>query len=167
MRKWSSVKFGENKMLVVSAVLCLLALVVMTVALVFGRPRIQADFVPPPVDEHAVFGLPEVPENLSWAELDARVFRVTVCGMVAASDGAADIWMTSPAENDVWLKLRVLDQDGSILGETGLIMPGQYVRAVVLNEVPAAGTPVCLKIMAYEPETYYSAGSISLNAHLY
>lgn len=160
-------KFGENKMLDASAVLCLLALAAMTVALVFGRPQIQAEFVPPPFDENAVFGLPEVPENLSWAELDAQMFRVSVCGMVAASDGAADIWMTSPAGNDVWLKLRVLDQNGTILGETGLIMPGQYVRAVVLNEVPAAGTPVSLKIMAYEPETYYSAGSISLNAHLY
>ena len=159
-------KFGENKMLDASAVLCLLALAAMTAALVFGRSQIQAEFVPPPFDENAVFGLPEVPENLSWAELDAQMFRVSVCGMVAASDGAADIWMTNPVENDVWLKLRVLDQNGTILGETGLIMPGQYVRAVVLNEVPAAGTPVSLKIMAYEPETYHSAGSISLNTHI-
>lgn len=159
-------KLGKNKMLVVSAVLCVLALVAMVLALVFGRPQIQAEFVPPSFDENAVFGLPEVPENLSWAELDAQVFRVSVCGMVVASDGAADIWMTNPVENDVWLKLRVLDQNGAILGETDLITPGQYVQAVALYDVPATGTPVQLKIMAYEPETYHSAGSISLNTHI-
>ena len=159
-------KLGKNKMLVISAALCLLALVAMMLALVFGRPQIQAEFVPPSFDENAVFGLPEVPENLSWAELDAQVFQVSICGMVVASDGAADIWMTNPVKNDVWLKLRVLDQNGTILGETGLITPGQYVKAVALVEVPVVGTPVQLKIMAYEPETYHSAGSISLNTHI-
>ena len=159
-------KLGKNKMLVISAALCLLALVAMMLALVFGSPQIQAEFVPPSFEENAVFGLPEVPENLSWAELDAQVFQVSICGMVAVSDGMADIWMTNPVKNDVWLKLRVLDQNGTILGETGLITPGQYVKAVALVEVPVVGTPVQLKIMAYEPETYHSAGSISLNTHI-
>ena len=159
-------KFGENKMLDASAVLCLLALVAMTAALVFGRPQIQAEFVPPPFDENAVFGLPEVPENLGWEQLDAQVFRVSVCGVVAAKDGAADIWLTNPGGNDVWLKLRLLDQNGTILGETGLITPGQYVQALELKEVTGAGTPIILKIMAYEPGPYYSAGSMTLNTHI-
>ena len=152
--------------MIVSALLCLLALVTMILALTFGKKQIQGEFVPPAFDENAVTGLPEVSENLGWEQLDAQVFRVSVCGVVAAKDGAADIWLTNPGENDVWLKLRMLDTNGTILGETGLITPGQYVQALELKEVPGAGTPIVLKIMAYEPGTYYSAGSMTLNTHI-
>ena len=154
-------------MLIVSALLCLLAVVAMILALTLGEKQIQAEFIPPSFDENAVAGIPEVPENLGWEQLDAQVFRVSVCGVVAAKDGAADIWLTNPRKNDVWLKLRLLDQNGAILGETGLITPGQYVQSVELKEVPGAGTPIVLKIMAYEPETYHSAGSISVNTKIY
>lgn len=158
---------GKNKYLIQSAVLCAVALTVMVLALLFGKPQIQAEFAPPAFDIRAQIGVPEVPENLGWTELDAKEFRVSLCGVVAPSNGTADIWLTNPGENDVWLKLRVLGSDGKILGETGLITPGQYVRTITLGEIPEAGTPIALKVMAYESETYYSAGSISVNTQIY
>ena len=75
----------------------------------------------------------------------------------------AAVYLTNPAENEVRLKLRVLDGNGNILGETGLIRPGEYVKDVVLTENLTAGTKIKLKIMGYEPETYFSAGSATLN----
>ena len=75
----------------------------------------------------------------------------------------AAIYLTNPAENKVWLKLRVLDESNNILGETGLIRPGEYVKDVELTENLTAGTKIKLKIMGYEPETYFSAGSATLN----
>lgn len=153
---------GRNKYLILSFVLCLLALTGMVLSLACGRPQIQAEFVPPAFDDQAKTGIPKVPENLGWAELDSEAFRVSLCGVVAPSHGTVDIWLTNSEENKVWLKLRVLTPDGKMLGETGLIKPGQYVRTVTLHEIPAAGTSVELKIMAYELETYHSAGSISV-----
>lgn len=73
-----------------------------------------------------------------------------------------EVWLTNPDTNTLWLKLRVLDQDGNTLGETGLLRPGEYVRWVELENLPPAGSTVTLKLMAYEPDTYHSGGAASL-----
>lgn len=159
-------KSGNKKYLILSAVLCTTAVAMMILSLVFGKTQIQANFIPPAFDAQARQGIPKVPDEEGWAELDAKLFRVCVCGNIVPYDGAADIWLTNPAENDVWLKLRVLTSQGEILGETGLIKPGQYVQTITLVEIPEAGTPIDLKIMAYEPGTYYSAGSICVNTQI-
>ncbi len=65
--------------------------------------------------------------------------------------------------NTTWLKLRVLNAKGNILGETGLVKPGEYVHSVSLDIVPEAGAAITLKLMAYEPDTYQSAGAVGLN----
>ena len=61
---------------------------------------------------------------------------------------------------------RILDEQDAVLGESGLIRPGEYVQAVKLDTVPRSTANVSLKIMAYEPETYYSAGSARLKTVL-
>jgi len=158
---------SEKKSLILCLILCVLALATMLLALSFGEKTIQADFVPPPFDSAACIGTPDIPEEVSWQELDAKVFRVSVCGEIRISGNMAMVWLTNPASNEIWMKMRILDMDGKILGETGLIKPGQYVKTVPLDKVPKVGTPVVLKVMTYEPETYYSAGSISLNTTIY
>ncbi len=74
----------------------------------------------------------------------------------------AVVRFANPQSNDVWLKLRVLDAQGNLPGETGLIRPGEYLRSVALMAPLQKGTPIELKIMAYEIDTYYSAGAVSL-----
>ena len=54
-------------------------------------------------------------------------------------------------------------QSGELLGETGLIRPGEYVQSVTFDTVPASGATISMKVMAYEPETYHSAGAVTLN----
>lgn len=155
-------KVYQNKPLMAAALICALALIGMCLAL-FLEPQ-PPEFTPPPFDAAACVGTPEVPRELGWSELDARDFRVGVCGVVAPDGSTADVWLTNPESNNVWLKLRVLDGEGCILGETGLIRPGEYLRSVLLESAPEDGTDVVLKIMAYEPETYHSAGAVLVNA---
>lgn len=152
---------SQNKMLVSLSVICIMSVICM--ALVLSFPTRFADFTPPPFDAAAEKGAPAVPEGLGYQVLDAQLFHAGVCGEITVADAAAYIWLTNPESNSVWLKLRIIDMSGNILGETGLLTPGQYVQSVTLNTVPEPGTPVVLKIMAYEPETYYSAGSVSIN----
>ena len=142
-----------------------IALAVMAAALVFGRKHKTAEFAPPPFDATAVAGVPEVPENLGYISpyRDGMGYRFSVCGNVVLEGSNAAVYLTNPAENEVWLKLRVWDEKGNILGETGLIRPGEYVKDVALTENLTAGTKIKLKIMGYEPETYFSAGSATLN----
>lgn len=125
-----------------------------------------AQFVPPPFDASAVVGTPAIAEGeKGYGVLDARgVYSVGVCGEIVVQEGKADIWFTSPAENTVWLKLRVLNkQTGEILGETGLIKPGEYVQSISFIKSPAKGSEISLRVMSYEPETYYSRGEVTLN----
>lgn len=155
-------KVYQNKPLMAAALICALALIGMCLALFLGpQPK---EFTPPPFDATACAGTPEVPRELGWGELDARDFQVGICGVVVLDGSTADIWLANPESNNVWLKLRVLDGDGSILGETGLIRPGEYLQSVSLASAPESGMDVVLKIMAYEPETYYSAGAVLVNA---
>ena len=151
----------KNYILPLAAVLCAVSLAVMVFALT--RQEVQTEmgeFTPPPFDSAAVVGTPDVPDGLGYSELDCQVYKVSLCGKLNA-DG--NIWLTNPETNQVWLKVRVLDAKGSILGETGLIRPGEFVQTVELITIPKSGTPITLKIMAYEPDTYYSAGAASLN----
>ena len=144
--------------LLLAAILCVASLTAMLFAL--NRETETGEFTPPPFDAAAEMGVPKVPEELGYTELDCRAYTVALCGKLGA-DG--QLWLTNPESNSVWLKLRVLDENGDILGETGLIKPGEFVKTVALNRVPKSGTPITLKIMAYEPDTYYSAGAASLN----
>ena len=140
-------------------------LFVMSAALVSGRKQKTAEFTPPPFDSAAVAGVPQVPESLGYISpyQEGMGYRFSVCGNVVMEGSAAAVYLTNPAGNEVWLKLRVLDEMGNTLGETGLIEPGQYVKDVTLTGNLPAGTEIKLKIMGYEPETYFSAGSAILN----
>ena len=158
-------KQKKNYILPLAAVLCVLSLAVMVFALTRQEeiPTEMGEFTPPPFESAAVVGSPAVPDGLGWQELDARVYKVGICGKFIPKGNSADIWLTNPEGNTVWLKVRVLDEKGNILGETGLVRPGEYVQSVALDTVPKAGTPIVLKIMAYPPATYYSEGAVSLN----
>ena len=127
----------------------------------------KAEFTPPPFEENAVVGVPEVDEALGWSELAVRDgYVVHVCGMLNSYDGeTVAVWFTSDANNDVWLKLRMRDTEGTILGQTGILRPGEYVEYMTLNESAHTGD-VILEIMGYEPETYYSAGTVGLSTTL-
>lgn len=60
----------------------------------------------------------------------------------------------------------MLNSNNEIIGETGLLKPGQYVERVQLNDSAASGS-VTLQVMGYQPETYYSAGSVGLATELH
>lgn len=157
-------KQKKNYILPLAAVLCIVSLVLMVFALTRQDTQtVMGEFTPPPFDSSAVVGSPAVPDNLGWQELDAQAYKVGICGKVIPDGNTADVWLTNPVSNTVWLKVRVLDEKGNTLGETGLIKPGEYVQSVELDNVPKAGKPIVLKIMAYQPDTYYSEGAVSLN----
>ena len=151
----------QLQLLTVMAALCAVSVAVMIYAL--GTPKtVMCEFVPPPFESTAVAGAPQVPDGVGWQELDAKAYKVALCGGLIPAGQTVDIWFTNPESNSVWLKLRLLDGKGNLLGETGLIRPGEYVRSVNLSDVPAAGTELAMKVMAYEPETYTSAGVVTL-----
>lgn len=153
-----------KRILPIAAVLCAVSVIVMVIALTAGEK--SDSFSPPPFETNAQSGTPNVPEDAGYGQIDAKEFLFSAAGELTVNDGSVDVWLTNPKENTVWLKVRILDESGNNLGESGLIKPDEYVRSVKLNTVPKSTENVSLKIMAYEPETYYSAGSAALNTVL-
>lgn len=137
----------------------------MAFALLRSPAREIGEFTPPPFEENAVSGVPDVPDDLGYSApyKEGMSYRFSICGNVMTEGTDAVVYLTNPSDGEVWMKVRILDSKGKILGESGLIKPGEYVRSVALSYAPAAGTEIKLKIMGYEPETYYSAGSATLN----
>lgn len=155
---------NKGKWIRILVVLCVVSVIGMVGALRFGG-KTEA-FVPPTFDPTAQSGIPEVPAGLGYRELDTGAFRMALCGQITREEGAALVYLTNPAENDVWLKLRVLDANGHILGETGLTRPGEFVRLTEINPIPESGTELVLKVMAYEPDTYHSRGAVTIHARM-
>ncbi len=154
----------KTTVLILSAV-CVIAVIgmILSLALTGGDPG-QAEFVPPEFESAAEKGTPSVTDK-SWTQIykDGMGFSAHVCGNVIIENNSADIFFTNDSGNDVWLRLRILDEKNRVIAETGIIKPGEYIRTVEFTSVPRAGAKIVLKIMAYEPETYYSAGSVTLN----
>ena len=151
----------RTKLLVIMSILCAASLLAMILALK-GTKSAPA-FSPPPFEENAQIGNPPVGKELGYEELDATWFRVGLCGVLRQRDGMAEVWFSNPDSNDVWLKLRILDENGNILGQSGVLRPGEYVHQIHLEQTPEEGSAVIMKVMAYESGTYHSAGAVELH----
>lgn len=154
----------KKTVLFVLSGLCVLAVVCMVLALCLGKKEPQ--FAPPPFEKNACAGVPQPGEDTGYAQMDAKAFRFSAAGELTAENGEVALWLTNPQENSVWLKVRIYDAAGALLGESGLLRPGEYVRAVRLSMVPQKTTEVTLKVMAYEPQSYYSAGAATMKTVL-
>lgn len=155
----------KRKTVFICLAVCVVAVIVMILSLVLtaGTPE-SGEFVPPAFEASAQSGTPTVTDK-SWTQIyrDGMSFSAHICGRVILNGNSADVFFTNDDGNAVWLKLRVSDENGNILAETGLLKPNEYMKTIEFTKIPANGTKIKLKIMAYEPETYYSAGAVTLN----
>lgn len=155
-------KKKQNRLVLILAGVAAAAIVVMIIALCTMN-----NFDPPPFEKNAVRGVPEAPEELGYSTLDVEAgYSVGLCSNLTAKDGAVDIYLTNPETNTLWLKVRIYDSAGNILGESGILKNGEYVKSVALSSVPSERSDVKLKIMGYEPKKYTSRGAVELNTVL-
>ncbi len=154
--------------LIVIGAVCIVSVCAMVAALIHFKPGAQPQFVPPAFDEAAVAGKLEETDELKgllWSKIhqEGLPYTVYICGGVLINEqNQADIWFYNVPKNESWLKLRVLDAQGEIIAETGLIKPGEYLQTIEFSRAVADDEPLAFKVMGYEPETYLSSGSVSL-----
>ena len=149
----------QSKLTVLLAQLCAVSVGVMVYAL-----RVKPAFTPPPFDASAQAGLPE--DIPGFEMLDAQSFQAGLLVMPNLEGNQLHVYFANPAENSCNLRLRVMDKGGRILGQSGLIRPGEFIQAVTLEQPAEVGTTLILKLMAYEPETYHSAGAVTVTTRL-
>ena len=154
--------------LIAIGALCVISLAAMIAALIHFKP-IEQEFVPPAFDATAVAGeLAETDElkELGWSEIyrDGMEYSAYLCGRVLADEqNTADVWFYNTGRGESWIKLRVFDAQGNVVAETGLIKPKQYIKTLQFTRPMEDGEQISFKIMGYEPDTYLSAGAVTLN----
>lgn len=147
-------------------VFAIVAVVVSGVWLALTWTQPNAAFAAPEADTAAQWGEPLVVEDLGYSQIyqEGMPYSAHICGVFAPEDGKAKVYFTNDTSNaDILMRLEVYDGDDTLVGETGTIRPGQYLQEVQIERDLKAGEPVVLKIVAYEDETYHSAGSVSLH----
>ena len=156
----------QKLILAVVAVLLAVALVVVVLVAASNRHR-QGTFTPPPFEETAVVGTPTVSdESLRYSY--AKITDELAVGLCATCERVEDdllIYFTSLEHNTAWVRVKVYDEKGKLRGESGLLRPGEYVERIPLTSSPK-GKVLKIKVLSYEPETYYSLGSAELTVNL-
>ena len=157
---------GKNSNSVLIAFICIVSLAIVVVAVIIGiNLQPSKEFVPPKFDSQASVGMPTVADNMGYREvyMDGMSFSSYVCGEVNIVNGKADIYFTNPEKNTLWMKLRIFDAAGNVIAETGLIKPNEYIKTVNFDKIPSNNSTIIMKIMSYEPDTYYSGGAVTLS----
>ena len=83
-------------------------------------PVSEKTFVPPEFDQNAQQGIPQVPDGLGWSAFEGDDLQIKVCGIFNAEGNSSDIWLFNDADNEAWIKVRMIEDDEKVLGETGI-----------------------------------------------
>lgn len=129
----------------------------------------QHQFTPPAFSEHSCKIDSEPDKNFyGYQVIKTENFQVGICGQVILTESMnAQIYFTNVEENSVWLRLLILDMENNTVGDSGVIKPGERVKTVELVNDVNIGDEITLRILAYEPSTYYSEGSLNLKTQIY
>lgn len=125
----------------------------------------KPEFQPPEFDINVQHGEANVPEDIPYGTAMLGIYNVSIAAAVPVNQQQAYIFFANHATNNVWMKLRIFDSTGDIIGESGLVKPNEHLESVELKHIPA-DTSVVVKIMCYEPETYHSKGSSQITLPL-
>ena len=161
----------EISILAVLAALIVAAVITVVVVRANRQPEtVIGQFTPPPFASDPSEGTPapaEV-EGLPYGTLSLSEKAVVsmVSDLIVDELGQAEVWFTSHPDNTAWVMLRLTDTEGNVLAESGLLKPGQYIRALQLDVVPKNSGLIVARILTYEPETYYSLGSANAQVKL-
>ena len=161
-------KLQKNILAFMALLLVVLLMVVFCVYQNRQPETIVGDFVAPTFDPSATTG---TPENLDAAraynslELKENAV-IALCANIVVEINAAQVYLTSQEGNQGWIKIKLMDEEGNLLGQSGLIRPGEYIPAVQLDSVPEESGLIVAKVLIYEPDTYLSLGSASIQAML-
>ena len=153
----------EKKQKIVLIAVGLLVLVLMIAVIAVATRQIQpirGEFTPPPFEQNVLVGMPEepLPQYGKMTVSEDFAFCMTATPTLTGNDLA--LYVASPATHTVWMLVRIYDDAGNLLGQSGLIKPGEYLPSVLLSTLPTE-KKITARVLSYEPETYYSRGSAS------
>lgn len=117
------------------------------------------NFVAPSFDADAKAIPDTLPDSYALFENEQYSFTFGMCDDIRQKDGSSEVYFTNPSSNIAYLKLRIMNEDGDILYESGLIRPSECIESIPLSLEEYVDDDIHVKIMAYEIDTYHSLGA--------
>lgn len=156
----------KNKYIVILSIIAVV-LIIMTIIIAQATGS-KKEFLKPEFDKNATNITNEkIAEELQYAEINVEEgYIVGLCNnLVLDSSDNIKIYFTSLKENTVYVKLRIYDKNEKLITETGLLKPDQQIEKIKVENIKE-NKDVTIKIMSYDPETYYSRGTVTLNTKI-
>lgn len=148
----------------------LLAVLLVFFVCVFGVSVAYVNFQPtalthPDFDAAALSGTPQVDRKYGFSTLTVNDdYSIQLCGAPAFAEQSVDLYLTNPAGNKVWFRAEILDADGNLLAASGVLKQNQHLPSISFEEPLPNDKDIELvvRIIGYEPNTWHSAGTVSL-----
>ena len=126
----------------------------------------KGKFKKPSFDKNMI----EIPEELDYEDSVLKIlegYSIYISPNPKLLDNDyLKIDLVSIEENTIFIKVRILDENDNIIGETDLLKPGSYLEKIKLNKKIKVNDQIKYKIMGYDKDTYMSAGSVTLNTRV-
>ena len=148
----------------VLAIVALFSVLAMSLVWIFWPAKPVPPFVPPVHDEDAVLGTPTPDKQYGYAQGPLNdYYDFFVATTPRLVNGEILLFLTNPEKNNALLRVKVYNGD-DLIAESGYLNPGEYLEAVSAPDA-TPGT-IHIKVMSYEPETWYSLGPCSMSIPL-
>ena len=158
----------ENKRhILVYVIIFVLGIAVFFISKELFRPR---GFTHPDFEVSAMEGKPVLDEEMfGYSALEITDgYTIYLCGVPGNNGQDIDMYLTNPKGNNVWFMAEIADSKGNVLGKSGVLKQNEYVKTIKLDKVlPDRETPVSVNIIAFEPKSWQSKGTITLNLTIY
>ncbi len=157
---------AKRRTAIMIILLAAIAVFAVVAVFLFMDRQQSSQYIPPVFEAAAVDGTPDPPKELAYTTLNSQVgYSVGVCGNIyQQEDGALKLYLTNPEFSEVLIMAEVVDKAGNVYYKSGLLRENQYVESLpLLFEKLTQATDVEVKIYAFEPDTYYSMGVITLD----
>ena len=123
----------------------------------------------PSFEKNAEVGSPTIEEGYNgyYPLTSEEGKKFTLCGRPATTEKSIDFYLTNEKENDVWILLEIYNEKNEFLGKSGILKQGEFLKTINLDKCLDKGNnKVNLKLRSFEPETYYSKGTINLKTEV-
>ena len=135
----------KNKNLIIALIICVISFVGFILAL--NSYNKSKEFVKPEFEKNVIEGMPSLSKEEGFDEFEvSEDYIIYMTGETKLSDNKLTVYFTSKKTNNVYVKLRVLKEE-KVVGETGLLKPGEYIKEVKLNKSLQKDDKITLKVM--------------------
>ena len=159
------VKSGtEIKRRIILSVIIIVAILAIAGVIIYSM---LIKYEPPKFEPFASAGTPTPEESFLYDEVTSGFgYKFSIASnLYQQEDRSLKIYLTNPSDNDVNImcEIRSADED-KLLYESGLLHPGEYIESLdPAGEFDNIKYDVNVLIHAFEPETYHSAGTTTLD----